>query len=210
MKFVFLPRHLLLVALAGMFLTGCLFKPVTDSTRHFVLTPIPADDPTAASTRHLTVGIRPVRMPSQLLGESVSVRNGTNEIEYLHNAVWADRLDHAFERALAANLSRLLSSDGIYVDDWGRDRVMARVLVNVQQFEVDAQGKGTLIAQWQITAPGKDLPLKRGLARLARTGAAPDGKPEIIATTLSDLAADFSRQLAQEINESAQKYAWAD
>jgi hypothetical protein len=83
-------------------------------------------------------------------------------------------------------------------------------LVNVQQFEVDSHGKGTLIAQWQITASGKDLPLKSGLARLARTGATPGGKPEIIATTLSDLAADFSRQLAQEINESAQKLALAD
>ena len=210
MKSVFPHRHLPFVALAGMFLAGCLFKPVTDSTRHFVLAPIPADDASAASTRHLTVGIRPVRMPSQLLEDSVSVRNGTNEIEYLHNALWADRLDHCFERALAANLSRLLSSDGIYLDDWGRDRVMARVLVNVQQFEVDSHGKGTLIAQWQITASGKDLPLKSGLARLARTGATPGGKPEIIATTLSDLAADFSRQLAQEINESAQKLALAD
>jgi len=203
-------RHLLFIALTGMFLTGCLFKPVTDSTRHFVLAPIAADDPAAASTRHLTIGIRPVRMPSQLLGDSVSVRNGTNEIEYFHNAVWAERLDHCFERALAANLSRLLSSDGIYLDDWGRDHVMARVSVDVQQFEVDTHGTGTLIAQWRITAPGKNLPLKRGLARLTRTGAAPNGNPEIIATTLSDLAADFSRQLAQEINESTQNLARAD
>jgi uncharacterized lipoprotein YmbA len=149
-------------------------------------------------------------MPSQLLGDSVSVRNGTNEIEYLHNAVWADRLDHCFERALAANLSRLLSSDGIYLDNWARDQVMARVSVDVQQFEVDAHGTGTLVAQWRITAPGKEPPLKHGLARLARTGSPPNGKPEIIATTLSDLAADFSRQLAQEINESAEKYAWAN
>jgi len=208
MKSIFRLQYLLFVAVPGMFLTGCLFKPVTDPTRHFVLTPISAEDPNAAPLRHLTVGIRPVRMPSQLLGDSVSVRNGTNEIEYLHNAVWADRLDHCFERVLAANLSRLLSSDGIYLDNWGRDQVMARVLVNVQQFEVDTHGKGTLIAQWQITAPGKDLPLKRGLVRLARAGAAPNAKPEIIATTLSDLAADFSRQLALEINESAQKYAW--
>jgi hypothetical protein len=87
---------------------------------------------------------------------------------------------------------------------------MARVSVYVQQFEVDTHGTATLIAQWPITAPGKDLSLKRGLATLTRTGAAPNGKPEIIATTLSDLAADFSRQLAQAINESTQNLARTD
>src|SRR5262249_62319913 len=101
MKSLFRLRRFLFVASTGIFLTGCLFKPVTDTTRRFVLTPMPTDDPIGASGRRLTVRIRPGRMPSQLLGDSVSVRNGTNEIEYLHNAVWADRLDHCFERALA-------------------------------------------------------------------------------------------------------------
>jgi len=210
MKSLFRHQHLLFVALAGIFLPGCLFKPVTDSTRHFVLAPIPANEPPRPATRHLSIGIGFVRMPSQLLGDSVSVRNGTNEIEYFKNAIWAERLDRSFERTLAANLSRLLSSDGIYLDNWGRGQEVARVSVDVQQFEVDTRGNGTLIAQWRITAPGKDLSLKRGLARLTRMGAAPNGKPQIIATTLSDLAADFSRQLAQEINESAEKYAWGD
>jgi uncharacterized lipoprotein YmbA len=202
--------HLLLVASAGTVLTGCLFKPVTDSTRHFVLAPISAEEMPKAATRHLSIGIGPVRMPAQLSEESIAVRAGANEIKYFRNAVWADRLDHCFERTLAANLSGLLSSDGIYVNDWGRDQVMARVLVNVQQFEVDTQGTGTLLAQWRITVPGKDLPVKHGFARLSRRGPPPNGKPEIIARTLSDLAGDFSRQLAQAISESAEKFARGD
>jgi STAS domain-containing protein len=48
----------------------------------------------------------------------------------------------------------------------------------------------------------KDRPLKSGLAQLSRTGASPRGKPEVIATTLSDLAADFSRDLAQSIRDA--------
>jgi len=149
-------------------------------------------------------------MPSSLLRDSMAVHNGANEIEYLKNAVWAERLDHGFERTLAVNLSRLLASDGIYVEDWGRGQAMARVSVNVQQFQVDTRGTGTLIAQWRITAPGKELPLKSGLASLSRTGPPPSGKPEVVATTLSDLAADFSRDLAQAIRESAEKHARAD
>ena len=149
-------------------------------------------------------------MPAQVSEGSIAVRASANEIEYFRNAVWADRLDHCFQRTLAANLSGLLSSDGIYVDDWGRDQVVARVSVNVQQFEVDTKGTGTLIAQWRITAPGKDLPVKQGFARLARSGPPPNGRPEVIARTLSDLAGDFSRQLAQAISEFTEKSARSD
>ena len=208
-SFVF-PGHLFFFAVVGLFLTGCLFKPVTDSTRHFVLSPIPSNGPPAAASRHVSIGIGPVRMPSQLLRDSLGFYNGANEIEYFKNAVWAERLDHCFERTLAANLSRLLSSDAVYLDDWGREQVTVRVLVNVQQFEVDSRGTGTLIAQWRMTAPGKDPPLRRGLAKLSRTGPPPNEKPEVIAKTLSELAADFSRELAQAINESIGKLAGAE
>jgi uncharacterized lipoprotein YmbA len=194
-------RHLLFIAITGLFVTGCMLKRATESTRHFVLTPIPANEIAPAAARHWSIGLGSVRMPSQLLRDFIVVRNGANEVEYLENALWAERLDHGFERTLAANLSRLLSSDGIYLEDWGRDQVMARVSVNVQQFEVDTGGSGTLVAQWRITAPD-DRPLKSGLAQLSRTGASPRGKPEVVATTMSDLAADFSRDLAQSIRDT--------
>jgi hypothetical protein len=67
--------------------------------------------------------------------------------------------------------------------------------------DVDISGRGTLIAQWRITAPGSDVPLKSGRARLERTGVSPRGKPEVIAATLSDLVAQFSRDLAQSVRE---------
>src|SRR5262250_623363 len=113
MKEIYRLRDHLFIALACILLAGCAFKRTTDSTRHFVLTPIPAKDPppVEAATRHLSIEIAFVRMPSELLRDSVAVRNGENEIEYLENALWADRLDHSFERTLAVNLSRLLSSD---------------------------------------------------------------------------------------------------
>ena len=98
-------RQLLFLALTGMFLTGCLLKRTTDSTRHFVLTPIPVDESAPAPSRHWSIGLGSVRMPSQLLRDSLVVRNGANEIEYLENALWAERLDHGFERILATCLA---------------------------------------------------------------------------------------------------------
>jgi uncharacterized lipoprotein YmbA len=190
------------VAVTGMLLTGCLLKPVTDSTRHFILAPISTNELAHAAPENLSVGIGFVKMPPYLLRNSMAVRTGPNEIEYLENARWGERLDQCFQRTLAANLSCLLSSDSVYLTDWARDRVMVRVFVNVQQFDVDTSGRGTLIAQWRITARDSDTPLKSGRARLERTGASPHGKPKAIAATLSDLAAELSRELAQSIRES--------
>jgi uncharacterized lipoprotein YmbA len=186
-------------------LSGCLFKPVTISTRHFALTPIPASEPPQAALsdpEKLSVGIGFVKMPSYLLRNSIAVRKGDNEIEYLEDALWSERLDESFQRDLAANLAELLPSDSIYLTDWDHDQVKVAVYISVQQFDVDTNGHGTLIAQWRITVAGGGIPLKSGRTRLDQAGASPRGKPEAVAKTLSDLAAQFSRGLAQSIREA--------
>jgi uncharacterized lipoprotein YmbA len=193
------------LTLVSALLSGCMLKPVTVSTRHFALAPIPTSDPrpvARAGSEQMSVGIGFVKMPSYLLRNSMAVRNGANEIEYLEDALWSERLDESFQRDLAANLADLLASDCIYLTDWGHNQVMVAVYISVQQFDVDISGRGTLIAQWRITAPGSVVPLKSGRARLERAGASPRGKPEVIAETLSDLAAQFSRDLAQSIREA--------
>lgn len=197
---IFFPR-LVFVAVIGMLLTGCLFKPVTVSTRRFVLTPIPTNEPALTGKQELAVGIAFVKMPSYLLRSSMAIRSHTNEIRYLDDAVWVERLDRSFQRTLAANLSRILPSDRIYFGDWARNQVMARIFITVQQFDVDRDGRGTLIAQWRIMSPDGDSPLKSGHARLTHAGALPRGNPEVIAATLSDLTSEFSRALASSIRE---------
>ena len=192
----------LLVGLIALFLTGCLFKTTIIPPRSFVLSPISTNEPASTATGQLSVGIGFIKMPSYLLRSSIAVRDGANEITYFEDALWAERLDQGFQRTIAANLSRLLPSDTIYLSDWGRDRVMARVFIDVQQFDVDVHGRGTLIVRWRITAPDSDVPLKSGQSRLDRTGASPHGDPQAIATTLSNLAAEFSRVLAQSLRES--------
>jgi uncharacterized lipoprotein YmbA len=196
-------RCCIALALVCMILSGCMFKPVNVSTRQFTLVPISTNEPTRvpSSVENLSVGIGFVKMPSYLLRNSMIIRNGP-EIEYLEGAVWSERLDESFQRDLAANLAELLPSDGIYLTDWAHDEVAVAVYINVQQYDVDINGHGTLIAQWRITAPGSDVPLKSGRTRLDRTGPSPRGKPEVIAETLSDLAAQFSRDLAQSIREA--------
>ncbi len=56
-----------LVCAASLLLNGCFLKPVTVSTRHFVLVPIPASERPADATARLSVGVGSVKMPEYLL-----------------------------------------------------------------------------------------------------------------------------------------------
>ena len=193
---------LLAFAIAGVLLTGCLSRPPTINARHFVLAPISTNESAPAAAKHLSVGIGFVKMPSYLLRKTIAVRDGANEIGYIEDAEWAERLDQSFQRTLAANLSRLLPSANIYLTDWPRDQEVIRVFIDIQQFDVDSSGQGILNTHWQITPSDSDQQLKTGHARLSRAGASTHGQPEVIAKTLSDLTAEFSRELAQSIGES--------
>jgi uncharacterized lipoprotein YmbA len=143
-------------------------------------------------------------MPSYLLRDTMVVRKSATEIQYLEDALWAERLDQSFRQALEHNLASLLASDPVQLSAPERDRVMVRVSVNVEQFDVDTQGQGTLRAGWRLSVRGTDKPLKSGQARLTRPGPTPRGDPQVIATTLSALTAQFSRELEQAIREFAQ------
>lgn len=189
------------VAAGGVLLSGCLSRPPTLNVRHFVLAPISTNEPASTATKDFSVGIAFVKMPTYLLRKSLAVRNSANEIEYIEDALWAERLDQSFHRTLAANLSRLLPSANIHLTDWPRDQEVIKISIDVRQFDVDSSGRGNLNAYWRITSPGGDQHSKAGQARLIRTGASPRGHPEVIAMTLSDLTAEFSCELAQWIRE---------
>ena len=170
--------------------------------RHFVLAPIAAQEFNTNSNCNFSVEVGFVKMPAYLLRDSLAVRAGPNEIEYLQNAFWAERLDQSLERTLTVNLRRLGCSNGMDLPNVPRDQAPVKVLLNVEQFDVDTHGQGVLIARWRIIASDSNKQLNAGNARLVRTGAAPRGRPEVIATTLSDLAANLSREIAKSVSES--------
>ena len=192
-------RFCQLLCVATVFLGGCVFKPVGTLPRQFVLTPIPASQQTAAKDDPLLVGVRSVKMAPYLLKTSIAMRKGNNEIEYLEDAAWAERLNQGFQRTLAADLVALLPTARVYLSAWGRDQVKAIVVVTVEEFDVDIQGRGTLVADWQVLGPDSEKPFMSGQARLNRTGVSPRGKPEAAVSTMSLLVGDFSRELAQAL-----------
>ena len=90
----YLPR-LAFLAVISVAMSGCLFRPVTVSTRHFVLSPISTNEPVQVVAEPFSIGIGLVRIPAYLMRDSIAIRNGSNEIEYLEDALWAERLDQS-------------------------------------------------------------------------------------------------------------------
>jgi uncharacterized lipoprotein YmbA len=195
---------LLLTLAACACLTGCSFlKPAKPTARYFVLMPLPATSPALTAPDTLAVGLGQVKLPAYLFETSLAVRKGTNQIEYLPSSLWAERLDTGFQRVLAANLAILLPTDRIHLSAWKKEAVAAEAYVTLEQFDVDASGRGVLVARWRILSPGGEKTLKAGECRLNRQGSPPDADPSGAVTTLSELLADFSRQLVQALQEAA-------
>jgi uncharacterized lipoprotein YmbA len=184
-------------------LIGCGFlKPARPTARHYVLTPIAETGSVSAPTNSLPIGLGRVKLPAYLFDTSLAVRKGTNEIEYLSSALWAERLDAGFQRVLAANLALVLPAQQVRLSAWRSDDVAAEVYVTVEQFDVDASGQGVLIAQWRILAPGGEKVLKAGGCRLVRKGPPPDVGASGAVATLSELVADLSRELVPALKAS--------
>ena len=155
----------------GAGLTGCSFlKPAKSTARYFVLTPLPAGDSATAASGSLAVGVGPVKLPAYLFNTSLAIRKGTNEIDYLPSALWAERLDTGFQRVLAANLAIVLPTGQVRLSAWKSEEVAAEAYVAIEQFDVDTAGRGVLVARWRILSPGGDKVLKVGTSRLSRQG----------------------------------------
>jgi len=206
MKSGFCALRLAFVLLSAVLLSGCLLKTATVPARHFVLAPIPPDESDPAPKEHAPVEIGFVKMPAYLLRDSIAVRNGANEIEYLENALWAERLDQSFQRALMIDLYASLP-ETIHFADSERNRQTLKIFINVHRFDVDTKGRGTLMAQWRIAASDGARSLTNGYSSLDRTGVSPRGNPAAIARTMSELTADFSSELTRSLSGSARTAA---
>jgi uncharacterized lipoprotein YmbA len=199
-----MPVRLLLALALSVSLTGCFgfLKPAKPTARHFVLSTVPPSEPAATTGGGVAVGVGPVKLAAYLFNTSLAVRKGTNEIDYLPATFWAERLDAGLQRVLAANLATLLPTDQIRISAWQNVDVAAEVYVSIDQFDVDARGQGMIVAWWRVLSPGGEKTLKAGECRLTRQGPAPDADPSGAVATLSELAADLSRQVAQAVKET--------
>ncbi len=190
---------------AGLCLMGCSFlKPSGVTPRTFVLTPISARPaPPPADAKKIVVGIRPVKLAGYLSAKSFAMRRGLDEIVYLDGVEWAERLDSAFQRVLAANLGALIPTDQVRLTIWGPEAVTVEIEVNVEQFDVDSHGTAVLTAWWRVLSSGGEKVLAAGRFSGSRKGPSPETDSQGAVAAMSGVAADLAEKLAQ-VTKSAQ------
>jgi hypothetical protein len=199
-------RTVLLVLLA--FLGGCSFlSAAPDPTRFFVLAsiaelpeqaPAPEPDPSFGT---VFVGVGPVTLPQYLLRPQFVHRVATNRVDIDEFVRWAEPLDNNFARALAQNLRGLLGTDRIVAFPWlAASDPDYQVRVDVVRFEATTGGQAELLARWTVRKPGA---LRAFVARESRfTRLAASATPDAEVLALSEALADFSREIADAIQEA--------
>ena len=192
---------------AALCLAGCnlLNPPKGITPRSFVLTPIPAASSARPGSTNVIVGIKRVKVPQYLSEKTFAVRHGANEIVHLESAEWAEPLDTALQRVLAANLCSRIPTDQVRLSLWTPGTVTVEVDVDVERFDVDSRGEGVLRAWWRVLSPGGDKVLGSGRFAATRKGPPPNTNPEGAAASMSSLAADLAEKLAEAISAARPK-----
>lgn len=141
-------KIVLLLCLACCLLSACSNK--SDSVKYYLLeapaNPLPGkrgEDPAAA-----VIGLGPVTFPDYLARSQVVIRGNSTEVSILNGHRWAEPLEENFIRVLTQNLLSLNTDSRIIVypsRQWSQ--VRRQVLVDVNRFDSDSQGRTILEAQ---------------------------------------------------------------
>ncbi len=194
------PVHLLF-ALGSVVLLGtaCVnLKPAPNVTRFFVLGPLPGA--TNQTPAKVSLGLRRVQLPAYLNKPWLALRQG-DQIHYSRTNEWAEPLGQGVQRVLAADLSLLLGTDTVKLNQWDLGTVQFELSLRLIQFEVNGNGDGSLVVQWEILGPKNLTPLQSGQSSLSRQDTEAASNPDRQVQLLSELLAEFSRELAQVIRK---------
>jgi uncharacterized lipoprotein YmbA len=193
----------LLSSAACVCLAGCFsLKRAPATARYFVLSPVASETGTTTQTNSestAAIGVAPIKLPAYLAKNSIAVRRGTNEIQYLESALWAERLDQGFLRVFAADLAPQLPNQQVRVTAWRKETVALEIHITVQQFDVDTAGKAVLSASWRILQPGSGKVLNAGEFQGSRLGPRPESNLQATTANLSHLVGELSREVAKGI-----------
>jgi hypothetical protein len=151
------------------------------------------------TTDDMIIGVGPVKIPEYVNRPQIITRTSNNELEVAPFARWAESLESNLSRVVAENLTVLLSTDRVLVYPWkGTVTVDYQVALEVTRFDGLLGGPVSMRARWTVLGDnGKEL-LSRKLASLS-TSADADSYETLVAAQ-SQLLADLSRQIAEEIN----------
>jgi uncharacterized lipoprotein YmbA len=191
---------LLLAVLTTTF--GCrTFQPVTDNTRHFILTAAAETATAEPAAGAVRLGLASIQLPAYLEPQSIAWRTGQNEIRYLENERWAEPLEEGILRVIGRELSRAPEIGTVHFQLWSRRTVDLVLRIRVHQFEASEGGKVVLDADYQLTSPdGETIHVARDV-RLERNGPSPQTAPAEAVNAMSALLSEFTAAVAAGLTE---------
>jgi hypothetical protein len=149
---LFIPRRaFLLIGFVLLFMIGCTSSP---ASRFYTLSSLQkggSERRESTSDQGLVIIVGPIKFPAYLDRTEIVTRSGSNKIIVSDFDVWAGSLAEDFSRALAENLSVLLSTESVFV--YPRihpDIAKYRIGVDVIRFDGSLGGDVSLIARWGI------------------------------------------------------------
>jgi hypothetical protein len=184
------------LGLAALLLGACSSTP---ATRFYTLAATAAAPaPKAAdAARPLTLVVADVRLPLYLDRPQIVTRGGDNRVRIAEFEHWGGNLRDDMIRVLAENLARLLPGDRVVAapapvplaPDW-------RIVVEVQRFELDADGRVRLTARWWLSR-GADGTAVAGPETTLAGAAVGDGSYDALVGAMSSVYAELAQAVAR-------------
>lgn len=194
------PMPRLIVVLLACWLVSCGSSP---PVRYYSLEPTqaPVSDQEDGA---IVVGLGPLRVPEYLRRTQMVTRDSGTQVEVNDYVRWAEPVDKAIHRVVAADVDRRL--DGVvvmafpYFEAVPIDYV---VLGSVEQFEADSAGTVELQVQWAVLDKEKStlLPPRRTHYETRVVSA---GDPGAIARAMTEALNRFSEDLASQLRKALQ------
>jgi uncharacterized lipoprotein YmbA len=149
---LFIPRRrLLLLGLGLLIVLGCTSSP---PTRFYTLSSLQGGGKElreSSSGQDLVIGVGPIKFPEYLDRAEIVTRSSSNKITLSHFDLWAGSLAEDFSRALAENLSVLLSTESVFVYPRLRPGLTKfQTTLDVIRFDGSFGGDVSLIVRWAI------------------------------------------------------------
>jgi len=190
------------------FLGGCLGKGTQKPTEYYLLQPLNSsmEEQGVAAGEGIVLGVGPVRARDYLNRPQIVTRTSTNEITIHDFHYWGEPLSTNLTAILAQNLSVFLSTDRIFIFPYRSKQQLPidyQVVVDVIRFDGELGVEATLLTQYYI------LEFKENEKKQIVTRQASFSKPladksfETLVAAMSELVADLSREIAEEIKTAS-------
>ncbi len=155
----------------------------------------------------IIIGMGPLRLPEYLKRSRMVSRGAGSELIVNEQARWAEPLDKAMHRVLAASVDKRLS-DVVMVAFPYLETVAVNyvVLGQVERFDSDENGRVVLAVQWGVMDPNREslIPPRRSNYE---SGTGNPNDPDQIARAMNSLLEQFSQDIAEQLSDALARAA---